>query len=146
MTIEVFEREAKEVTLDLGAPEQAKPLDVQPVDEPTTKKSAVPVILMIAGYGIGVAGGVVSAITGAMSISQTSDIKKDCGGTACPPSEKSKIDSANTLATISTIALIGAGVGAAIGVTGTILFFSKPGKTALRGTIGVGSLSLEGTF
>ncbi len=103
-------------------------------------------VLVISGYGLGVAGGVIGAITGAMSLSQTNDVKKDCGGNVCPPSEQSKIDSANALATISTVAFVVAGVGAAIGVTGTILFFSTPGKTALRGTIGVGSLGLEGTF
>jgi hypothetical protein len=81
-----------------------------------------------------------------MSISQTNTIKKECGGTVCPPSEQSKIDGANGLAMVSTITLVAAGVGAAVGVVGTILFFSRSSKTALRGTIGVGSIGIEGRF
>ncbi len=151
MVVEVFEREAKELAFDLGSaekPETVQPLNVTPVPEkPQTKKSPLPLVLMISGYGIGLAGGVISGITGAMSISQTNTLKMECGGSTCPPSRKGEIDSANSLATVSTIALVAAGVGAAVGVVGTIMFFSsKAGKTALRGTVGVGSIGLEADF
>src|SRR6185436_19085536 len=108
------------------------PLDVSvPPDDSGSKpaRSPVPLVLMIGGYGVAVAGGVIGGITGAMSISQTNAIKMACGGTACPPSKQGEIDGANSLATVSTIAVIAAGIGAAIGVTGTILFFSKSKQT-----------------
>lgn len=153
LAIEVFEREAKEMTVDLAAPAAdpvVKPLDIgTPRDTDTDakpSKSPLPLVLMIGGYGIAVAGGVIGGITGAVSISDTNQIKKDCGGSICPPSEKSKIDEANQFATISNIAVVGACVGAAIGITGTILFFAKSKQTAIRGTIGVGSVGIEGHF
>ena len=155
IAIEVFEREAKEMAIDLGAVEKVEktepvqPLSIVTPEQPHAekkKRSPLPLVLMISGYGVGVAGGVISGITGAISIAQTNTIKMACGGTTCPPSEKGKIDHANGLATVSTIALVGAVVFAAVGVVGTIMFFSKPDKTALRGTIGVGSIALDATF
>lgn len=151
MVVEVLEREAKEMTIDLGSAEKPDPTPLNvaavPDQPPTTKRSPFPLVLMISGYGLGVAGAVISGITGAISISKTNAIKTECGGTTCPPSQKDNIDSANSFATVSSIALVGAGVGAAVGIVGTIMFFlSKPGKTALRGTIGVGSIGFEADF
>jgi hypothetical protein len=148
MIVEVFEREAKELTIDLGSTEKVDPvpLSVTVPEQPQSKKSPLPLALMISGYGIGVAGVVISSVTGAMSISQTNTIKMECGGLTCPPGKKGAVDSANSLATVSTVALVAAGVGAAIGIVGTILFFATPRKTALRGTIGVGSIGLEADF
>lgn len=152
MVIEVFERETKEMTIDLAAPASAdvvvKPLDVSALDAGSKPaRGPVPLVLMIGGYSAAVIGGVIGGITGAMSISQTNAIKTACGGNACPPSKQGEIDGANSLATVSTIAIIAGGVGAAIGVTGTVLFFSSSERQAvLRGTIGVGSIGIEGQF
>lgn len=150
VAFELFERESKELVVDLRADEGGPPPTGAGGGEapaPGRKRSALPMVLFAGGGTLAVAGGIVGAVTGVMSLSQTDQIKKDCGGSTCPSSERSKIDDANTLATIATIALVGAGVGAAVGVTGAVMLFSgKSSNVSVRATMGVGSIGVEGRF
>jgi hypothetical protein len=119
------------------------------VPEPGAKKSKVPVFI---AYGIGGAGLLVGGVTGGLAFSKASD----CPNKVCET--QSHLDSAKTMATISTI---GFGVGIAGVAVGTILLLTgssssekvatvpKPGpaaKLALRPWFGVSSVGVMGSF
>jgi hypothetical protein len=103
-------------------------------------------------FGVGVAGLGVGAVTGAMSMSNVSDLRNKCPGNVCPSSQQSQIDSTKTLGTVSTVGFIVGGVGAAAGVT--LLLLRKPsGESAAARHprtvvpwVGVGTAGVEGTF
>ena len=80
-----------------------------------TSASAVP-WLRWGGIGLAAAGVGVGTITGVVSISSTNSAKQLCVNNRCPPSSWSDIDSAHTMATVSTAAFCVAGVGAALAV------------------------------
>jgi hypothetical protein len=112
--------------------------------------SLVPALI---GFGVGAVGLGVGAVTGAMSMSKVSDIKKSCPGNQCPSSEQSDIDSTKTLGTVSTVGFIVGGVGVAAGAVLLLLRPSSGGdpsaasaKTTFAPWIGVGSCGVDGTF
>lgn len=83
-------------------------------------------------FGIGGAGLLVGTITGIVAISKKGSL--ECPNNHCPPSQHDKLDSANTMATVSTI---GFGVGLAGAALGTVLLLTS-GKTEApaRATVG----------
>jgi hypothetical protein len=105
------------------------------------------VVLAAAGVGVG-------SVTGAMSISKTSATSKLCVQDRCGPQTWSDIDSAHSLATISTISFVGAGVGAALAIVGFALGGSsappaRAGSAVTRHVVpwvGPGSVGVDGTF
>jgi hypothetical protein len=118
-----------------------------PPDAPQAHKSILPWI----AFGVGGAGLITAGITGGLALGQHSSIVNDCGSSSCPQSEQSKIDGYHTMALVSTVGLVVAGVGAA---TGVVLLLVHPGEssapaaTGLRVTpvIGPGSIGAVGTF
>jgi len=111
--------------------------------------SLVPALI---GFGVGAVGLGVGAITGAMSMSKASDIKKSCPGNQCPASEQSDIDSTKTLGTVSTVGFIVGGVGVAAGAV-LLLLRSPSGdsqpaaaKATVSPWIGIGSCGVNATF
>jgi hypothetical protein len=118
--VDVAERDSKVVTIDL------KPVTTEPAKRDETPPSssgpsALPKVLMYGGFGLAAVGLGVGAITGVLSISKVSDVKKDCPNNICPAGRQSDIDSAKSLGTISTIGFIVGGVGVATGVIGIVL-------------------------
>lgn len=154
LEVEILERESRELNVNLDAPQPPKtaatPLDVKAPESSTSAGKALPMVLTISGLGVAAAGAVIGSITGAMSISQTNTIKTECGGIVCPPSRKGEIDSANTLALVSTISFVAAGVGAAVGAVGVVVVATKKpttqAATFVRGYVGFSSIGIEGTF
>ena len=81
--------------------------------------------LAYVALGVGGAGLVVGGITGFLALGKKNDLK-DCvdtsGGTRCPSSEKDTLDSAKTMATVSTVGFavgfVGVGVGVVLLLTG----------------------------
>ncbi|MBI2391241.1 MAG: hypothetical protein HYV09_16750 [Deltaproteobacteria bacterium] len=104
--------------------------------------------LVYAGFVTAGVGLLVGGVAGAIELSKASDIKSQCDGTRCPRSVQDDLDGARTLATVSTIGFIVAGVGAGIGIVG--LFSSGPSPASDRGSVGLsvglGSVSLRGSF
>jgi hypothetical protein len=78
------------------------------------------------GIGLAAVGVGVGSVTGAMSMSTTSSASKQCVQNRCGPQTWSDIDSARSLATISTISFGAAGVGAALAIVGFVLGGSSP--------------------
>jgi hypothetical protein len=105
--------------------------------------------LAIGGFGLAGVGLVVGTITGIASIAQTSSLKDKCPNDLCPPSVRGDLDTANALATTSTVFFVIAGVGAAIGVTGLLLapkHGERPAAARVEPWIGAGSAGVRGVF
>jgi hypothetical protein len=156
---DVTERESKTVTIDLKPPTVGvvPPKPEEPVV--TSSSSSLPKILIYGGFGLGLVGIGVGSVTGLMSISQVSDVKKVCPNNVCPSTSQSDIDSAKSLGTISTIAFIAGGVGVGAGIIGLVLQSKQstteeappPGTSAkanltVRPDVGPTWLGLHGSF
>jgi len=154
--IDVAERESKTVTIDL------KPAPARVVDSNegaaaarSSGASPLPKILIFGGFGLGAVGVGVGAVTGILSFSKVSDVKKDCPNDVCPASRQGDIDSAKSLGTVSTIAFIAGGVGVGAGILGLVLQSNEssreapPGTTAkltVRPDVGPTWMGLHGSF
>lgn len=151
--IDVAERETKSITVKLvatAAPPEP-PLEPNPKPPPVaidvTPKTPAPRTLTWIGFGVAGAGVLAGSITGIMSMSKKSDLESACNGTRCPPSANDTLSSANTLATISTVSFIVAGVGAGVGVVS--LFLAKPpppNAARVEPWIGAGAAGVRGSF
>lgn len=101
--------------------------------------------------GLGGAGLVVGGITGAMAMSQGSDLQDRCKETPCTKSEaQGDLDDAGVVADISTIAFIAGGVLTSVGVVGLIVSMGgdeEEGATArIEPVVGPGVVGLRGSF
>lgn len=146
-SVVVAERETKTVTIDLPEPKEAPAPVVAPPPPPESKVSAGPKIMTFGGFGVAAVGVGIGAVTGIMSLKQTSDLKKVCPNDGCPASRQSDIDSANKLGNVSTIAFVAGGVGIVFGVVGVVLWHGQkkePTTTSL--VVGPSSLGLQGVF
>lgn len=126
--------------LDFG-PSPAAGSGAAAEEEGSSTQSTLGVVALAAG-GAGI---VVGAITGGMALSKknTIDSSPACENDRC--SDKSLVDSYNTLRTVSTVGFIVGGVLAAAGVT--LLLTSGSSEKPQAGLlIGPGSVSLRGSF
>jgi hypothetical protein len=111
--------------------------------------SVVPAVI---AFGLGGAALAAGAITGAMTLSKASDIKGNCTGDVCPLDQESDADSAKTLGNISTVMFVvggvavGAGVVLLLTVGGDDSAQAKAPAPQLGAKIGLGSVSLVGSF
>jgi hypothetical protein len=121
--------------------------------QPTTTSSNH--TLAYIGFGVGGAALIAGAVTGFMSMSKTSSLKDACPNNQCPASKHDDLQSAKSLATISTISFIVAGVGATVGVIdllahkgGSAPAGAEPAPAAARVQVylGVGSAGIQGAF
>jgi len=154
--VDVAERESKTVTLDLK-PTAAARLDSNETD-PSSRSSgssSLPKILVYGGFGLGAVGLGVGVVTGLLSFSKVSDVKKDCPNDVCPASRQGDLDSAKSLGTISTIAFIAGGVGVGAGIVGLVLQSKQsnsepsPGPSAkltISPDVGPTWMGLHGSF
>jgi hypothetical protein len=90
----------------------------QPPTDTAPKKSNT---LAYVALGVGGVGLVVGGVTGFLALGKKGDLK-DCVGSSCPPSQKDTLDSAKSMATISTVGFtvgfVGVGVGVVLLLTG----------------------------
>lgn len=129
---------------------QTVQLDLAPLfvgdDEDETSGTLVPAAI---AYSIGAVGLALGIITGVMSINEVDDLKSRCRpDNHCPAADRSQADTADALATASTIGFVVAGVGV---VAGTALLIFRPAggsghSSAATVRIGPGSVSLRGRF
>jgi len=158
--VEVGERDAKEVELVLPVPNPAvvqaevltKPASTAATRAIVTERSTGANVLVFGGFGLAVAGLAVGGITGALTLSKAGGVKAQCANDVCDPSVKGDLDSAGTLATVSTIGFAAAGGGLVLGLIGFLLPRTKV-ESALQSTerraavwVGPGSAGLRGTF
>lgn len=129
-------------------------IDVTLVPDPTATIRR-PIGIAIAG--VGAAGLVVGAVTGALAIGAHDELSQTCVGGTCADTDASKIDAYHALGLTSTVSFVAGGV---LAIGGAVLFFTAPrtaGATApstrakapgVRVTplVGVGSLGVRGVF
>jgi hypothetical protein len=154
LEVDVAEGETKDVPVILVSSE---PATAEPPAETAATESETPpappkhsYALAVAGFAAaGVAVGV-GTITGVLTLSRKSALTSACANMHCPPSEFGALDGANTLATVSTVAFIAAGVGAAVGVIGVIVGKRKdaapPAQAQVTPWLGPGMGGVEGRF
>lgn len=131
---------AESVSLTLVADESAAPPPVQTQPEPPPAQVPPPAQPTDAGvqrsdktlayvlWGVGGAGLLTGTITGIMAVSKKGDLEDECTPSKqCPSSAEGTLDSAKTLALVSTI---GFGVGIAGAAAGTVLYFMAPESSA----------------
>jgi hypothetical protein len=168
--VDIAEKETKEVTIELPAQEAAPPApppdESKPAEQPAESSRGNKVMIW-GGFGLAAVGVVAGSVTGIMALSKASSIKGSpaCSGSTCNTSVDGDLSSGKTMATVSTISFIAAGVGATIGVIGLFVGgggdaaaapADKPAEappadaTSLRlhvvPWIGLGSAGLNGTF
>lgn len=99
------------------APQQAP---LAPVQQAEPASGGVPTWAWVS-LGVGMAGIVAGTVTGSMAMSKATQLKAACGeDKVCPDDQGSKLDTALTLADISTGCFIVGAVGSAIGITGIL--------------------------
>ncbi len=106
-----------------------------PPNVSTDSPSKVPAIL---AFGLGVAGVGVGTVTGILALSKKGSLDDACKDKVCPGTSQSDIDSANTMATISTVGFIVGGVGIVGGIV--LLITESGGSSNASATLG-GSLA-----
>ncbi|MDB5214597.1 MAG: hypothetical protein JWO86_2524 [Myxococcaceae bacterium] len=155
--VELAERDAKEVELTLPVPTPA--LVVAPVPERPRSagetdrgRTTGANVLVFGGVALAVVGLGIGGVTGALTLSKAGDVKTQCANGICDPAAKTDLDSANSLATISTIGFAVGGAGALCVVVGLLLPRSRA-ETALQSPekraavwIGPGSMGVRGSF
>lgn len=116
--IVAVEGEIKRVTLT------ARP--TQGWSPPLEKKSGAPV-LVIGGFSLSIIGAATGTVAGVLALSKRSDLGDRCPDDRCPRSVYSSrdfrddLDTGRTMATMSTIGFVAAGVGLAVAVVGLAL-------------------------
>jgi hypothetical protein len=151
--IDLREGERKEITIDLVS----RGVDHETIahDKPGMKDEASHGGggARTAGFvllGIGGAALVGAGITGVMTFTTQSDLAQKCPNHICGPESHDELAMGNTLALVSTISFIGAGVFATAGIIMVIV--GKPSSPAVEQHarvvpwIGPGSAGLSGTF
>ncbi len=128
---DLAEKETKDVVLDFtGADFGPGPSQGGAGPEPTTQPvpsgTETPVnppksyTLAYVGFSVAAAGLILGGVTGGLALSHKNNATPSCDGNRCPPSVHDEVDSAKSMATISTIGFVVGGVGAAVGLAGLI--------------------------
>jgi hypothetical protein len=104
-----------------------------PAAAPAPTRNALPPLAYVGG-GVGLAGVLVGSISGISAISHKNEAKKGCVAGSCPPSTWSDLDSAHSLATVSTVGFVIGAVGVVVGA-GAILLDGDEPSGAQRGFV-----------
>jgi hypothetical protein len=153
--VDVVEGEKKDVKIIL-APVATRPaapttpevaLAEPPPPAPEAHRSYV---LPAISFSVGGAGLVVGAVTGLLMLSKQSDLSTTCPNHVCGPSRYGDLDSANALATTSTVAFVVGGVGVVVGVVALLVgkpsATTAPARAAVQPWIGAGTAGVRGSF
>ncbi len=151
--VDVKEGETKEVGVDLTPPEGSTPVAAS---KPAETGGTPPLRLAsYVSFGVGGAGLIVGAVTGILAITNLSSAKgQGCVGNQCPPSASSDLNTATTMATLSTVGFIVGGVGVGGGVVAFLLSrrspppadTSQPAAPTVSFDLAPGGVGVHGTF
>ena len=90
-------------------------------------------------FGVGAAGLVVGSVAGALGFADAGSAKSHCTGNVCTPEAQGPIADAKSVAKVSDIGFVVAGVGAAVGVG--LLVLGRPERAAPSASLMVGPTS-----
>ena len=165
--VSVVEAEQKVVTLKFkgtpgaavapGASVPGTAPEPAPGASASTSKSGLSRTLGWTAVGVGGAGVILGAVTGAMVLSKKSSLESrdTCRGATCLNSDSNDVNSYNSLRTVSTVAFVAGGV---LAGTGLVLLLAAPKSTesalaqptpragGLVLRVGLGSAVLGGSF
>jgi hypothetical protein len=111
--------------------------------------------LAYVAFGVGGAGLVLGAVTGALAMGKHGELSDKCPNGRCPNALGDEVDSYRTMGTLSTVGFVVAGVGIA---AGTVLWITAPKKAPALGAarspsyvsarpyLGLGGGGVAGTF
>ncbi len=150
--VDVAEGEKKDVAITLATIAKPHPPVVENIEPPppvvpeSHRSYVLPIVLFSTAGAALIAGGV----TGALMLGQQSSLQTSCPNHTCPPSQYGALDSANMLATTSTVLFVVGGVGVAAGVIALLVGKPSAPPPAQAFTyapwIGFGSAGIRGTF
>jgi len=142
-TIALKEGQSQKVQVQTAVPAAAPVRSAAaPAVEPGGGSYAVP----LAAFGVGAAGLVAGAVTGAMAMSSMQGFREQCGtALQCPPSFQKELNDAKVLGHVSTVGFAIAGVGAVLGTT-FVVWQAKGGKTNASVRIGPLGGAVTGAF
>ena len=109
-------------------PSQAEPVASAPTAMPNAPAAQGLPTLAYVGGGVAAAGIVVGSITGISAISHKNAAKQRCVAGGCPPSTWSDLDSAQSMATVSTVGFVIGAIGLVVGA-GSILLDDRKSST-----------------
>lgn len=141
IVVELKERQRRVVEIPLRTSAAPPPVEPAPDTSPVA----------YAGFAIGAVGLVVGTITGAVSLSIASDVTDQCVNDVCPSSVEADADRSLSLAHVSTVSFVLAGVGAGLGILGLTVFADDEPSTTPTGArvepwVGLGAGGLRGAF
>jgi hypothetical protein len=149
--LDIGEGEKKDVSIVLAKIAQPTVTEPKPTEEPpppppeTHRSYALPIVFFSVG-GVGlIAGGV----TGVLMLSKQSSLSNSCPNHVCGPAQYGDLDTANMLATTSTVAFIVGGVGVAAGIVALLVgkpSAPAPTQASVEPWFGLGSAGVRGTF
>ena len=149
-----LEKEETAVAANPPPPTTPTPPPTTPAPPPTAppaQTSSGGSGLKTAGFvtlGIGGAALIGGFITGGVALGQHGDLQTKCGGTSCPSSLQSDVDSYHLMTTLSTVGFIVGGVGIAAGLA-MVLLAPSPKKTNaayITPYLGFGTVGAMGQF
>jgi len=163
--VDVHEAETRDLVVDLAiaAPAPTETAEKTPAPPPASHGATSSLrIVSYAGFGLGGVGLIVGGVTGLLAISDLGSAKHSCVGNQCPPSAYPKLDTAGTMATLSTVGLVLAGVGVGVGAVTFVLGKPHPAEPLAAPEapapaapppapsaslfVGPGSIGVRGTF
>lgn len=104
--------------------------------------------LVYGGLGTAAVALGVGVVTGVMTLSKGATLQGRCDDKLCPVSERSRLDSAHTTATLSNVAFGVTVIAAAVGVVGLVLVpgRAREAQPGVALDLGPGSARLQGQF
>lgn len=144
--VTLAEGQSKEIEIDVPAsknePAVVPVAPASPLTPPPAPEERKMSPLVYAGFGTAAVGIVVGTVTGILTLSKASALEDVCRDGRCPATAQSDIDSASTTGTVSTVAFVVGGVGAAVGVVG--IFMSGRSTEAPRESGGAKARPAQG--
>jgi hypothetical protein len=152
--VDVREGEQKpvEVALVSSETEDEQAEAPQPEAPPPPQKSHRPTLLTWSAAGVALAGVGVGTVAGILSLSKKSALSSECTRDICGPSSYGDYDAANSLATVSTVGFVVAGVGAAAAVVTLVVGHGggdatpPPSQASFVPWFGPGAAGVSGRF
>lgn len=149
--VDLAEGEKKDVSIVLAATAKPAPAATTTEEEPPPPalESHRSYVLPIVLFSVGGAGLIAGGVTGALMLAKQSSLSTTCPNHVCPPAAYGDLDTANMLATTSTIAFIVGGVGVAAGIVALIAgkpSAPAPTQASIEPWVGLGWAGVRGTF
>jgi hypothetical protein len=136
--------QAHDVDIVLVPPREPAPTSSARAPEPREQRLSP---LVIPGFAVAAVGLGVGTVTGILALSAKNDLTSSCVASRCGPDQYGTLDRGRTMGTVSTIAFIVGGAGAAVGIWGlTHPWTATPRTGFVQPYVTAGSAGIHGAF